>query len=89
MLFNNAGLVTGGLLEEQDIEQVYGRHLDTSGWGRVGAGEWADHVLEAVKPDRRAVEPGGKARLAVIAARGPSWLLDQATARVFSRTPRQ
>jgi uncharacterized protein len=84
-------LITPGVDTEMlsQTEEIYGRHLDISGWGKVSADAWAAQAVHAVKADRRRVQPGGKARLAVLAARGPSWLLDQATARVFSRTPRE
>jgi uncharacterized protein len=84
-------LVTPGvqtaMLEE--TEDIYSRHLDVSGWGKISAEEWADQVVEAIKQDRRVLNPGGKEGLALRAAHGPAWLLDQATRRVFSRTPRR
>jgi short-subunit dehydrogenase len=84
-------LITPGV--ETDMlsatEAIYGEHLDISGWGRVPAAEWAAKAVDAVKADRRALAPVGKSRLAILAARGPSWLLDRATARVFSRAPRR
>jgi short-subunit dehydrogenase len=70
-------------------EDIYARHLDISGWGKIPAAEWAAQAIEAVKHDKRILTPGGKERLAMVAARGPQWVLDQATRRVFSRTPRR
>jgi uncharacterized protein len=83
-------LITPGVETEMlaETEAIYGEHLDISGWGKVSAAEWADRAVRGVKDDVRAVTPTGKARLAVLAGRGPAWLLDQATARVFNRTPR-
>lgn len=84
-------LITPGVTTEMlsATEEIYGEHLDTSGWGQITPAEWAAQAVDAVKANRRVVNPGGKARLAIIAGRGPSWLLDQATARVFSRAPRR
>ena len=70
-------------------EDVYGRHMDTSGWEKVTPAEWADRVLEAIKDDRHVLEPSGRTRLAKLAASGPSALLDVASARMFSRQPRR
>jgi short-subunit dehydrogenase len=69
-------------------ESVYGRHMDTSAWDKVSPGEWAARVLEAIHEDKAVLTPGGKTGLARIAARGPSILLDLASARMFSRQPR-
>ena len=84
-------LITPGVATDMldATEEIYGEHLDTSGWGQIEPAKWASQAVEAVKADRRELNPGGKARLAVLAARGPAWLLDQATARVFSRAPRR
>ncbi|MBV9917171.1 MAG: SDR family NAD(P)-dependent oxidoreductase [Solirubrobacterales bacterium] len=83
-------LVTPGVTTDmlQRTEDIYGRHLDTSGWEQIPPEQWADQAVEAVKAGRRVVNPPGKSRLAMLAARGPAWLLDQTTARVFSRSPR-
>ena len=69
-------------------EEVYGRHMDTSAWEKVTPAVWADKVLEAVADDRDVLEPTGKTRLAKLASRGPAQLLDVASSRMFSRTPR-
>ena len=69
-------------------ENIYRRHLDVSGWEQISPERWADQAVEAVKADKRVLNPPGKSRLAMIASRAPAWLLDQTTARVFSRTPR-
>jgi short-subunit dehydrogenase len=84
-------LVTPGVATDMlsATEEIYGEHLDISGWGQITPAEWADRAVEGVKEDHRVVNPGGKARLAIAAARGPAWLLDQATARVFSRARRR
>ncbi len=70
-------------------EAVYGRHMDTSGWEKVAPAEWADKIAEAIRDDRNVLEPLGKTRLAKLASRGPGRLLDMASARMFSRTPRR
>ena len=84
-------LVTPGVDTEMlsATEDIYSRHLDISGWGKIPAADWAAQAVEAVKQDKRILTPGGKERLAMIAARGPHWVLDQTTRRVFSRMPRR
>ena len=69
-------------------EAVYGRHMDTSGWDDVEPEEWAAKALHAVEHGDRVLRPGGKTGLAVLAARGPAFLLDLVSARMFSRRPR-
>lgn len=70
-------------------EDVYGRHMDTSSWDKVSPEVWAEKVVEAIKIDKHVLSPGGKTGFAKLAARGPSWLLDSASARMFSRSPRR
>jgi uncharacterized protein len=84
-------LVTPGVQTDmlEKTEDIYSRHLDTSGWGKIIPEHWAGRVIEAIKQDKRVLNPGGKEGLALRAAHGPHWLLDQATRRVFSRTPRR
>jgi short-subunit dehydrogenase len=83
-------LVTPGVDTDMldTTEDTYARHLDISGWGKISPQQWAAQVVEAIRQDRHTLAPAGKERLAMIAARGPRWLLDRATSRVFSRTPR-
>jgi short-subunit dehydrogenase len=83
-------LVTPGVTTDMlaATENIYGRHLDVSGWEQIAAEQWADQAVEAVKAGKRVLGPPGKSRLAMLASRGPAWVLDQTTARVFSRTPR-
>lgn len=68
-------------------EEVYGRHMDTSGWTRVSADEWAGRVVQAIEDDRRRLEPGGKSGAAVLASRLPARVLDTVSARMFTRRP--
>jgi short-subunit dehydrogenase len=70
-------------------ENVYGRHMDTSGWDKVAPEEWAARVVTAIQADDDVLGPGGKTGLAKLASRGPAWLLDAASARMFSRTPQR
>ena len=65
-------------------EEVYGRYMDTSGWDKVEPEEWADKVLAAVEEDKSIVGPGGK-----LASRGPAFLVDALSGRMFSRQPRR
>ncbi len=69
-------------------EEVYGRHMDTSGWDKVEPGEWVEKVLEAVEADRHILGPGGKTAYAKLASRGPAFVLDALSDRMFSRRPR-
>jgi short-subunit dehydrogenase len=84
-------LITPGV--ETDMldatEDVYGRYMDTSGWDRMSAGEWADKVVDAIVSDADELGPGGKTGLAKLASRGPAFLLDSASARMFNRRPRR
>jgi short-subunit dehydrogenase len=84
-------LVTPGVQTEmlEATEAVYGRHMDTSGWDRVPAAEWAERVVDAIEADRRVLGPGGRSAAAKLAAGGPAFLLDGVAARIFSRRPRR
>jgi uncharacterized protein len=84
-------LVTPGVATDMlaATEAVYGRHIDTSGWDRVPAPEWAARVVGAIKADRRVLGPGGRSSAAWLASRGPALLLDAVSARIFSRQPRR
>ena len=83
-------LVTPGVKTDMlaATEEVYGRHIDTSGWDRVEPDEWARRVVDAIESDVHVLGPGGRSALAKLASRGPSSLLDAASARIFSRRPR-
>jgi hypothetical protein len=63
--------------------------MDTSAWEKVSPAEWTDKIVAAIKADKDVLEPLGKTRLAKLASRGPGRLLDIASARMFSRTPRR
>ena len=84
-------LVTPGVRTEMlaATEEVYGRHMDTSGWTSVEPQDWAAKVVQAMRDDRHIVGPGGVLALAKLASRGPAGLLDAITARSFSRSPRR
>lgn len=69
-------------------EEVYGRHMDTSGWDKVEPAEWVEKVLEGVEADRHIVGPGGRLAYAKLASRGPASVLDAISDRMFSRQPR-
>ena len=83
-------LVTGGVDTDMldATEETYGRYLDTSDWDKVGAGEWAEKVVAAIRDDRTVLGPGGKTAIAKLASRGPGFLLDRVSDRMFSREPR-
>lgn len=82
--------VTPGVATDmlKDTDEVYGRHMDTSGWDRIGPEEWAAKVVSAIEADRRVLGPGGRSSLAKLAAHAPAFVLDAITARLFSRAPR-
>jgi short-subunit dehydrogenase len=69
-------------------EEVYGRHMDTSGWDSVEPDEWAERVVAAMKAGDHIVGPGGRLALAKLASRGPAALVDAIGARMFTRRPR-
>lgn len=69
-------------------EEVYGRHLDTSGWTSVEPEEWARRVVEAIEADKSMLGPGGRLEAARLLSRGPAKLLDVVSARVYQREPR-
>ena len=83
-------LVTPGvdtdMLDETD--EVYGRHIDTTTWDRQPPAEWAAKVVDAIEHDKTILGPGGKTAIAKLASRGPGFLVDGISARMFSRTPR-
>src|SRR3984957_3106689 len=83
-------LITPGVATDMlvDTDDVYGRHMDTSGWDRVEPEEWAAKIVSAIEADRRVLGPGGRSGLAMLAARAPALVLDAITARAFSRRPR-
>ena len=80
-------LVTPGV--ETDMldatRDVYGAHMQTTGWPSVAPGEWADKVVEAMKRGDHIVGPGGRLALAKLASRGPAFLLDAVSRRMFTR----
>src|SRR3954447_9130991 len=83
-------LVTPGVRTDMldATEEVYGRHLDTSAWESVEPDAWAARVVKAIEDDDSVLGPGGKTALAKLASRGPAFLLDAASARMFSRRGR-
>jgi uncharacterized protein len=83
-------LITPGVATDMlsATDEVYGRHMDTSGWDRIPPQEWAAKVVSAIEAEERVLGPGGRSRLAMLAAQGPTFVLDAVTARLFSRRPR-
>ena len=63
----------------------YGRYMDTSGWDEVTPEEWASRIVRAIERDDSVLGPGGKTALAKLASRGPAFLLDALSSRMFSR----
>ena len=68
--------------------EVWGRHMDTSGWELQPACDWARKVVAAIRSDDSVLGPGGKLALAKLASRGPAWLLDTVSDRIFTRRNR-
>jgi short-subunit dehydrogenase len=75
-------LVTPGVRTEMldDTEDIYGRSLPS-----VEPHEWAARVAKAIEDDDAILGPGGTTALAKLASRGPAFLLDAASARIFDR----
>ena len=84
-------LVTPGVRTDmlRATEAVYGEHMDTSGWTSVEADVWAAKVVAAMRDGDHVVGPGGRLAVAKLASRGPAFLLDAISARMFSREPRR
>src|SRR3954451_8225436 len=70
-------------------EDVYGRYMETSSWDKVEPAEWARKVIAAVEEDKAIVGPGGRLAYAKLASRGPAFVLDALSGRMFSRQPRR
>jgi short-subunit dehydrogenase len=68
-------------------EAVYGRHMDTSGWDKVEPEDWAARVVKAIENGDHVLGPGGRTAMAKLASRGPAFLLDAVSARMFTRKP--
>ena len=84
-------LVTPGVETDmlQDTRKVYGGHMDTRDWPSVTAEEWADKVVDAMKRGDHVVGPGGRLAFAKLASRGPAFLLDAVSDRMFTRETRR
>lgn len=82
-------LVTPGVKTDmlEETEAAYGRYLDTSDWERQEPSEWARKVVKAIRDDRTVLDPGGRTAVAKLASRGPGFLLDRVSERIFSRPP--
>ena len=83
-------LVTAGVDTDMldATEDAYGRYLDTSDWQKQEPDEWAAKVIGAIRDDRTVLGPGGKTAPAKLASRGPGFLIDRISDRMFSREPR-
>ena len=81
-------VVTPGV-ETRMLEQVrsdYDEHVeDTAKLDGVAPGEWAEKIVGAIESDDELLNPGGAERLAKLASRGPSGLLDAVLGRAFDR----
>ncbi len=84
-------LVTPGVRTDmlQATEEVYGAHMDTSGWTSVEPQAWAQKVVRGMRAGDHIVGPGGSLAIAKLASRGPAFLLDAISARMFSRESRR
>jgi uncharacterized protein len=83
-------LVTPGVATDMldATRAAYGGHMDTAGWPSVSAEQWAEKVVAAMKRGDHVVGPGGRLALAKLASRGPGFLLDSVSRRMFTRAPR-
>ena len=81
-------VVTPGV-ETRMLEQVrsdYHEHVeDTAKLDGVAPAEWAEKIVGAIESDDELLNPGGAERLAKLASRGPSGLLDAVLGRAFDR----
>ncbi len=68
-------------------EELYGRHIDTASWEKIQPSEWAARIVTAIEADDRVLGPGGRMALATLASRGPAFLIDWLSARMFTRQP--
>ncbi len=68
-------------------EDAYGKHLDTSDWQKQPPEEWAAKVVNAIREDKTILGPGGRTAIAKLASRGPGFLMDRISDRMFSREP--
>lgn len=59
---------------------------DPASWDQVPAPEWASRVVKAIEDDDGVLGPGGRTALAKLASRGPGFLLDAVSERMFSRS---
>ena len=84
-------LVTPGVDTDMldDTREVYGRHMSTRAPGRLQpAPEWAAKVVQAIRARRPRARTGRAHAIAKLASRGPAFLLDAVSERMFSREPR-
>jgi uncharacterized protein len=83
-------LVTPGVQTDMldATREAYGGHMDTGDWPSVTPQAWADKVVKAMKRGDHVVGPGGRLAFAKLASRGPAFLLDTVSKRMFSRDPR-
>lgn len=77
--------VDTGMLDQ--TEDAYGKYLDTSDWQKQPPEEWAAKVMDAIRQDKTILGPGGKTAIAKLASRGPGFLMDRISDRMFSREP--
>jgi short-subunit dehydrogenase len=75
--------VDTGMLDA--TEEAYEGHFDSSGWDKIEPDEWAKKMVAGIESDAGIIQPSGKTRLAILASRGPSGLLDRAAGRMFRR----
>lgn len=83
-------LVTPGVRTDMmdATQKVYGRHIDTAEWDLQDPDEWAEKVVGAIRSDARVLGPGGRTAFAKLASRGPGFVLDAISGRMFTRDPR-
>jgi short-subunit dehydrogenase len=82
-------LVTPGVQTDMlaATHEVYGRYMDTSSWDEVTPQEWASRIVRAIERDDSVLGPGGRTALAKLASRGPGFLIDAVSSRMFTRRP--
>ena len=80
------GVDTDMLAETKRGYESYG--TDPASWDQVPAAEWAAKTVAAIEDDSAVLAPGGRSGLAKLASRGPGFVLDAVSRRMFSRRAR-
>jgi 3-hydroxy acid dehydrogenase/malonic semialdehyde reductase len=80
-------IITGGYDTDmlREAARELAPHTDPTSWEWRDPGDWADRIVEAIRDDRRTLEPGGKSQLGRLAAQAPRQILDAVARLSFTR----